>query len=59
MVATTEFAEAADAQATALGFKPSIVFVPHPIQNRTAAELVAVAEGAVDAILSEITDPRA
>jgi hypothetical protein len=28
--------------------------VPHPIQNRTPAELVAVAEGAVEKVIAAI-----
>jgi uncharacterized protein (DUF362 family) len=54
-VASTEFVAAADAQAAALGFDPARVFVPHPIQDRTDAELAALADAAVDEILRAIT----
>jgi hypothetical protein len=54
-VASTEFVAAADAQAAALGFDPARVFVPHPIQDRTDAELAALADNAVDEILRAIT----
>jgi hypothetical protein len=54
-VASTEFVAAADAQARALGFDPARVFVPHPIQDRTDAELAALADAAVDEILEAIT----
>jgi uncharacterized protein (DUF362 family) len=54
-VASTEFVAAADAQAAALGFDPARVFVPHPIQDRTDAELAALADAAVDEILAAIT----
>ena len=54
-VASTEFVEAAAAQSEALGFSPSAVFVPHPIQDRTDDEVRAVADGAVDAILAALT----
>jgi alkanesulfonate monooxygenase SsuD/methylene tetrahydromethanopterin reductase-like flavin-dependent oxidoreductase (luciferase family) len=50
-VASTEFIEAARAQARALGFDPAGVFVAHPIQDRTDDEIRALADGAIDAIL--------
>ncbi len=52
---TTEFAEAVDSQSRSLGFEPGIVWVPHPIQNRTATELEQLADGAIDPILALIT----
>jgi hypothetical protein len=55
MIATTEFEEAADTQAKAIGFMPGIVYVPHPIQNRTEAELREIAEQAIAPILAMIT----
>ena len=54
-VATTAFEQAARAQSEALGFEPAIVYVPHPIQNRTDEEIRAIADAAMDAILAEIT----
>ncbi|MDQ1402476.1 MAG: hypothetical protein QOG03_792 [Actinomycetota bacterium] len=56
-VASTEFVDAAAAQAAALGFDPARVFVPHPIQDRTDDEMRALAEAAVDEILAAITVP--
>lgn len=56
-VATTEFREAAKAQAEALGFDPAIVFVTHPVQNRTDEEIRALADGALKEILGKITAP--
>ena len=53
-VASTEFAEAAEAQARALGFPTAAVYVPHPIQDRTDEEMRDLADGAVDAILAAI-----
>ena len=53
-VASTEFIEAAEAQARALAFDPARVFVPHPIQDRTDDEMRALADDAVDAILAEL-----
>ena len=54
-VASTEFVEAAAAQAKALGFDPARVFVAHPIQDRTDEEMAALADRAVDEILRAIT----
>jgi hypothetical protein len=54
-VASTEFTEAAAAQAAALGFDPAAVFVPHPIQDRTDDEMRALAEAAVEEILNTLT----
>ena len=55
MVASTEFVTAADTQADALGFDVARVFVPHPIQDRTDEELVALADQAFEEILSRVT----
>jgi hypothetical protein len=51
VVATTEFIEAAEAQAKALGTDPACVFIPHPVQDRTDAELRAMADTHFDAIV--------
>jgi hypothetical protein len=53
-VASTEFVDAAEAQARALGADPARVFVPHPIQDRTDAEIHALADGAVDEIVRAV-----
>jgi alkanesulfonate monooxygenase SsuD/methylene tetrahydromethanopterin reductase-like flavin-dependent oxidoreductase (luciferase family) len=50
-VATTEFIDAADVQAKALGTDPAYVFIPHPVQDRTDDELRALADRHLDAIL--------
>ena len=55
MIATTAFEEAAKAQGAALGFDPAIVYVPHPIQDRTDAEIYAIADEALEPILRMIT----
>ena len=57
MIATTAFKEAAAAQSASLGFEPAIVWVPHPIQNRTDEELLAIADRAMEEIVEELT-PR-
>ena len=53
-VVTTEFKDAIAAQSRALGFDPAIVYVPHPIQNRTAAELAALADAAIEPVLAQL-----
>jgi hypothetical protein len=51
VVASSEFVEAAESQAKALGLPARRVFVPHPIQDRTDDEMRALADGAVEALL--------
>ena len=53
-VATTEFVDAAEAQGQALGFHPAAHFVPHPIQDRSDAEVRALADSAFEEILARI-----
>jgi hypothetical protein len=53
-VATTEFVDAAAAQARALGAEPAAVFVPHPIQDRTDEEMQAIADAALEEILRAV-----
>ena len=53
-VASSEFVDAARAQARSLGFEPAGVFVAHPIQDRTDEEMRALAESAVDEILASL-----
>ena len=55
MIATTAFREAAAAQSASLGYEPAIVWVPHPIQNRSDEELLAIADAAMVEILSKLT----
>ena len=54
-VASSEFLDAADAQAAALGGDPARVFVPHPIQDRTDDEMRALADEAVAAVMRAVT----
>lgn len=53
-IATTEFIDAAETQAEALGFEPAAVFVPHPIQDRTDEEVRAIADDVFPAIVKAI-----
>ena len=54
-VASSEFRDAARAQARGLGFEPAVVFVPHPIQDRTDDEIRALADAAVDEIVGALS----
>ncbi len=54
-VVTTEFRDAINAQSLALGFEPAIVYVPHPIQNRTAEELSKIADDIIAPALTMMT----
>jgi hypothetical protein len=54
-VASTEFVQAAEAQAVALGFPAARVFVPHPIQDRTDDEMRAHADAAYEQIVANVT----
>ena len=50
-IVTEAFADAVDVQSNAMGFDPAIVYVPHPIQNRTAEELARIAEESMEPAL--------
>jgi hypothetical protein len=54
-VASSEFADAAESQAKALGL-PEVarVFVPHPIQDATDDEMRAKADAVVDELLARL-----
>ena len=54
-VASSEFVDAADAQARALGADPARVFVAHPIQDRTDDELRHLADDAVAAVVAAVS----
>jgi hypothetical protein len=50
-IVTEGFVDAVDVQSKALGFDPAVVYVPHPIQNRTREELARIADQAVEPAL--------
>jgi hypothetical protein len=54
VVASSEFVEACESQARALGLAARRVFVPHPIQDRTDDEMGALADAAVEEILEAL-----
>ena len=55
-VLSEQFREADLAQAEALGFSAMKVFVQHPIQDRTDAEMVQIAKKAVAAVKAMVVD---
>ena len=58
MIATTAFEPAANAQSAALNFDPAIVYVPHPIQDRTDDEMREIADATVEALIAKLTGPQ-
>ncbi len=54
-VATEPFTSAREAQANALGVDPAVVWLPHPIQDRTDEELRTLAHESVEAIVAALT----
>jgi len=55
-IASTEFVDAAAAQAAALGMKDArCVFVEHPIQDATDAQMQAKAEAVIDQLVEALT----
>jgi hypothetical protein len=54
VVASSEFVEAAESQARALGVDARRVFVPHPIQDRTDDEMRTLADAALREILEAV-----
>ena len=54
-VVTTGFTDAVAVQSKALGFEPAVLYVPHPIQNRTADELKKIADDTIEPALRMLT----
>jgi len=55
-IASEVFEDGAVRQARALGADPASVFIPHPIQDRTDAEMVALADAAFPAIMARLIE---
>ena len=49
-IATVEFVDGARAQAKAIGADPAAVYVEHPIQDRTDAEMLEIADRAFEQV---------
>jgi hypothetical protein len=59
-VLTEEFRDAFAKQCRAIGFDGASLYTPHPMQNKTSAELHAFAESTFDAVLGMLSAvPRA
>ena len=58
-VLTTEFRDAFAKQCRAIGFDGASVFVPHPMQNRTMAELHGLADDCLAEILARLGEGKA
>ena len=56
-IATTEFVSPTKMQADALGYDATVVFVAHPIQDRTTAELHKLADDAIEEIVANLRNP--
>jgi alkanesulfonate monooxygenase SsuD/methylene tetrahydromethanopterin reductase-like flavin-dependent oxidoreductase (luciferase family) len=56
-IASSQFVEAAEVQARALGL-PEVrrIFVPHPIQDATDEEMRAKADAIIDAVIEALVD---
>ena len=55
-ILTEQFREADLAQAKALGFTAKKVFVQHPTQDRTNAEMTVIADKAFASVMAMIVD---
>jgi len=53
-IASDVFKDGARGQANALGADPAAVYIPHPIQDRTDAEMVALADASFDEIVGQL-----
>jgi len=53
-IASHVFEDGAARQARALGADPASVFIPHPIQDRTDDEMIALADAAFDEIVDRL-----
>jgi hypothetical protein len=59
-IATAPFADEAIEQARRLGMPASrVVYIPHPVQLLTDAELAARADASLSAVLAALTEPDA
>lgn len=56
-VLTEEFRAAFAKQCSAIGFDGASLYTPHPMQNKTRAELHAFADTAFEAIIAALTGP--
>ena len=57
-VASSEFVDAAQSQASSLGFDPFKVFVEHPIQDRSDQEIVHLADRYFSEVIAMISTSK-
>lgn len=55
-IVTTGFTQAVEVQSKALGFEPAVLYVPHPIQNRTVDELRKIADDIIEPALKMLQE---
>ena len=55
MIATTAFEQGYQAQAKILAFEPAVIYTPHPIQNRTDAEIRQFADNILESVIGSIS----
>ena len=55
VVASDPFRDAVTAQSRALGLDVATAFTPHPVQDRTDAEMHAMADDVVGSVAAAIT----
>ena len=58
-IASSEFRQAAAAQNRSLGYDPAVIFVSHPIQDRTDEEMRTLADDAFASIINALHQPAA
>jgi hypothetical protein len=54
-IVSTEFIQAAAAQNASLGYDPAVVYIPHPIQDRSDDEMRTLADQAFEAIVRALS----
>ncbi len=54
--ATVQFRTAAATQSAALGLDVARVLTPHPIQDRTDEEMIAIADQVISELVGALTD---
>ena len=57
-VASDEFVDAAAGQARALGSNAPVVFVAHPIQDRSDDEIRDLADGAFEELVAKLVEEK-
>jgi hypothetical protein len=57
-VLTTEFKDAFAKQCASIGFEGASLYVPHPMQNRTTAELHQLADQSFEHIVANLSSSR-